>query len=350
MKKLFFLLFALIPLIAVSQKAKIEFETTSHNFGTISETGGPAVYDFVFKNTGSAPLILNNVRPGCGCTTPSWSRKPIAPGESGSIKVSFNPLHRPGNFNKGITVTSNAENAIVSLTIRGNVSKKPVDPYAAYSYSVGKLKIASNTLNLGNITNNSVIEKTLDIVNSGDQPLTINIPSSTPYINATVTPTTLQKGEKGKINVKYDAAGKKDWGFVTDKLNLQVNNNEKGEIAVAANIREDFSKVKSELAPVAVFSEQEAQLGTLTKNTTQKHEFYIQNDGKSDLIIRKIKTSDNTVTVNPAKTTIKPGKKTKVNVVLKTDAQPGKKIKIVSFTLNDPKNPIVTYKLSGNVQ
>ena len=61
MKKLLLLCFTIIPVLAFSQKAKIEFEKTSHNFGKISETGGNAVYDFVFKNTGTVPLILTNV-------------------------------------------------------------------------------------------------------------------------------------------------------------------------------------------------------------------------------------------------------------------------------------------------
>jgi hypothetical protein len=76
MKKLLLLCFTIIPVLAFSQKAKIEFEKTSHNFGKISETGGNAVYDFVFKNTGTVPLILTNVRAGCGCTTPEWDRQP----------------------------------------------------------------------------------------------------------------------------------------------------------------------------------------------------------------------------------------------------------------------------------
>lgn len=63
MKKLLLLCFTIIPVLAFSQKAKIEFEKTSHNFGKISETGGNAVYDFVFKNTGTVPLILTTYVP-----------------------------------------------------------------------------------------------------------------------------------------------------------------------------------------------------------------------------------------------------------------------------------------------
>ena len=56
------------------------------------------------------------------------------------------------------------------------------------------------------------------------------------------------------------------------------------------------------------------------------------------------------LTVVPAKTIIKPGKKIKVTLTLNTDDIAGRKVKIVSFTLNDPKITIVTCKLTGNVQ
>lgn len=352
MKKLIFLLLAVIPVLAFSQKAKIEFENTSHNFGTISETGGKASYLFIFKNTGATPLILTNVKAGCGCTTPEWSREPIAPGQSGNIKVSYDPRNRPGSFVKSVTVNSNAENSVISLTIRGNVSKKPADPYAAYTYPIGKVKAVASNINLGSIGNMEVIEKNIEIINSDDKPATVTVTSPVKYITATITPPTLAKGQQGTINIRYDAKQKNDWGFVTDKLSVSVNNTEKADIAIVANINEDFSNYKTsgyENAPIAQFIETEAMLGDIAKNTTVNHEFYIQNNGKSDLIIRKFKTSDNSVAVHMAKSTIKPGKKAKITLNLKTDENPGKKIKLVQFTLNDPQNPVISYKVTGNV-
>ena len=129
MKKLIFVFAVLIPYFVFGQKAKIEFQETSFNFGSIQEADGKAVHVFHFKNTGDSPLILTNVRAGCGCTTPEWNRQPIAPGESGNIKVSYDPRNRPGSFTKSITVNSNAANSVVSLTIRGNVTRKPASPY-----------------------------------------------------------------------------------------------------------------------------------------------------------------------------------------------------------------------------
>lgn len=353
MKKLVFLLLVtLLPFLAFSQKSKIEFENLSHNFGTIGENDGRATHVFTFKNTGTTPLILTNVKAGCGCTTPEWDRQPVAPGASGKITVSFDPRNRPGSFVKSITVNSNAEPSVLSLTIRGNVSSKPADPFAAYTFPIGTVKATTNNLNLGGISNTQTLEKNIEIVNTGDQPAAITIVPSGKHLTAAVTPATLTKGQKGNIQIKYNASLKNDWGFVNDKLDITVNNKEKGTIVVAATIHEDFSKYQPDNfanAPIATFSEKESVLNDLAKNSNHTHEFYIQNDGKSDLIIRKCKPSDDLIVAHPAKTIVKPGKKVKVTLNLKTDDQPGKKIKLVQFTLNDPKNTVISYKITGNV-
>ena len=55
-------------------------------------------------------LIITNVKPSCGCTTPEYTKEAIAPGASGEIKFEFNSAGRVGVQNKSITVKSNAEN------------------------------------------------------------------------------------------------------------------------------------------------------------------------------------------------------------------------------------------------
>ncbi len=117
----FITIFILSSVLVFSQeeKAKIAFEELNHDFGEILENGGPQATEFHFTNEGTVPLVLNGVRASCGCTTPKWTREPVAPGEKGSISVSYNPRNRPGGFNKTITVQSNAENPSVVLHITG---------------------------------------------------------------------------------------------------------------------------------------------------------------------------------------------------------------------------------------
>lgn len=103
-------------------QAKIALEKKEHDFGTIEE-GTQATVTFTFKNTGNAPLVLNSVKASCGCTTPKWTKEPIAPGKEGVITATFDSKGRPGNFTKTITVTHNGEGGTEFLTIRGMVNK-----------------------------------------------------------------------------------------------------------------------------------------------------------------------------------------------------------------------------------
>jgi hypothetical protein len=107
--------------------ATLTFTQTEHDFGKIKE-GTLANHEFTFTNTGKAPLVLSNVQPSCGCTTPEWSKEPIMPGAKGVIKASFNSYGRPGTFQKYITVKSNASNGEITLTIKGTVEPIPVEP------------------------------------------------------------------------------------------------------------------------------------------------------------------------------------------------------------------------------
>ena len=101
---------------------KIEFGQKESEFRVI-EQGGNGVFEFVFTNTGTDPLILSNVRSSCGCTIPEWPREPINPGESATIKAKYD-TRRIGQFSKSISVYSNATEAPVVLHIKGKVETK----------------------------------------------------------------------------------------------------------------------------------------------------------------------------------------------------------------------------------
>lgn len=98
------------------------FSQDSHDFGTIPE-GPAAEYEFKFKNTGNEPIVISKVHASCGCTTPSYSKEPVKPGETGTVKAVYNTQGRPSPFNKSITVISNAGTKV--LVIKGTVEKAP---------------------------------------------------------------------------------------------------------------------------------------------------------------------------------------------------------------------------------
>ncbi len=99
--------------------SNIEFDTLSHSYGEIP-FNGEGDYEFIFTNTGKAPLIITHVKSTCGCTIPEWSKEPIATDETGSIRVTYD-TRRVGTFVKSIYVYSNAENGVIKLMISGKV-------------------------------------------------------------------------------------------------------------------------------------------------------------------------------------------------------------------------------------
>ena len=100
---------------------QIEFAEQVHDYGKVKK-GGDGNCEFVFTNTGNEPLILSNVKASCGCTVPTWTKEPIMPGQTGTIKVRYNTNTSPQSFTKTITVSSNSINAPrLTLKIKGTI-------------------------------------------------------------------------------------------------------------------------------------------------------------------------------------------------------------------------------------
>lgn len=72
------------------------------------------------KNTGEKPLIITNCTGSCGCTVPNCPSKPIQPGEKAEISIKYD-TKRTGDFNKTVTIKSNAINNTVYLKVKGKV-------------------------------------------------------------------------------------------------------------------------------------------------------------------------------------------------------------------------------------
>ena len=124
---LFILLFSFTGFAGYAQKlAKTQGEAlgvkeTSFDFGKIPQ-GRPVTHNFEVVNNSTKPLMIENVEASCGCTTPEWTEKPIAPGATSVIKVGFNASSE-GKFQKSITIYYGDK--VKGLTISGEVYAMP---------------------------------------------------------------------------------------------------------------------------------------------------------------------------------------------------------------------------------
>lgn len=101
-------------------KTVVKFDKDTFDFGTIKD-GDIVKHTYKFKNTGTHPLIIDDVIATCGCTIPSYTKTPIPPGQTGEIKISFNSKGKAGNVSKSITVISNAEEERIPLHFKATV-------------------------------------------------------------------------------------------------------------------------------------------------------------------------------------------------------------------------------------
>ena len=134
---LFVAFFAFVT-VSFAQNGVAAFSTETHDFGKI-EQGKPVTHEFAFKNTGTEPIIITDASASCGCTKPSWSKEPVAPGQTGKVSATFNAAGM-GPFTKTVTVTSNAKTSMVYLTLKGEVVSKEAAEAAAQAGNAGGKK------------------------------------------------------------------------------------------------------------------------------------------------------------------------------------------------------------------
>ena len=91
---------------------KIQWLDSVVNFGSI-QMGESKTVTFRLKNIGNKPLLLTNVKAGCGCTVADYTKGAIAPGAEGIVTGEFDSNKaQTGEVHKSIYVTTNTPNGI----------------------------------------------------------------------------------------------------------------------------------------------------------------------------------------------------------------------------------------------
>lgn len=343
-----------ITTAAIAQKPKIVFEELEYDFGTFKESDGVQTTTFKFTNKGEVPLVLNNVRASCGCTTPKWTREPVAPEGEGEIQVSYNPKNRPGSFNKTVMVTSNAENGTTVLRIKGSVQEREKTLAELYPRQVGKLRVKTNHLSFSRMKENDVETKDLELVNDTDQPVEVGFRRVPDHLQVKVEPTTIPANSKGKLIVTFDAEKANTYGFSSNRIYLSIDGSQdyRASVGVSATIEEDFSDLTPEQlanAPVATFDNTTHDFGEMNQGDKKEHTFMLANDGKSELIIRNIRSSCGCTAVAPSTKVIAPGESAPIKVTFDSRGKRGRQSKSITVITNDPKNPTSRLRISSNI-
>ena len=333
--------------VLFAQQPVITFEKTDHDFGKINEADGRVTTIFTFKNEGMAPLVLSNVRASCGCTTPTWTKTPIEPGQTGDITVTYNPNGRPGRFQKTITITSNASEPTKKLTIRGEVIPKTQQSVSRFTQKMGDaLAASSRILTYGSVLNTKNITKTIEYTNNSDKEIKVELllGENEPWIDAQTTLTTVKPKEVGQFHINIDGTKSKVWGMQNSYVFAMVDGKRQltddYKITLSYSIEEDFSKVDKMSAPILEIASRELNLGTLAAGAKVNKAITIKNAGVNPLIIRAINNnSTEYIKATSSKMMVKSGKSQDIKSHVTAGQEVGTFRKQIDIVTNDPNQP-----------
>lgn len=125
---------------AVSNAPVMTFDKTIHDFGNIQE-GERVETIFTFTNTGKSDLVIVDARGSCGCTVPEYPKNtPIAPGATGSIRVSFDSSNKPNLQQKTVTISANTDSGRETIRIKAMVQADPVKEQQRQAAAAARLQ------------------------------------------------------------------------------------------------------------------------------------------------------------------------------------------------------------------
>jgi hypothetical protein len=357
MKKLFLFISIVIISVSAFSQPVMKLTESEHDFGTFKEEAGKQTYNFQVTNTGNAPLVIQNVVASCGCTQPEWTRQPIPAGGTGTITAIYDPKDRPGRFSKTLSVYTNSKPEVVVFVIKGEVMPREKTIEEIFTFPVGAVRFESNHLAFTNVKKTEKKIRVMQLINISGEPVKIGFDNLPAHLSIKANPETLKPGQKGIIEGTYDATKNGGWGNVSDMVKIVLNDvvQENVYYYVSANLVEDFSSMtreEMENAPVFKLAATTVELGTIPGATAKEVEFKFTNEGKSDLIIRHVRSTCGCTAVLQGQQGIgiKPGGSSSIKAVFNSGSYSGKVTKAIYVYSNDPKNSEVILMLNATVE
>ena len=357
---------------------RIKFESTSHDFGTLTQ-GDPCSFTFKFTNTSDAPVKLTNVKASCGCTTPKWSREPIAPGESSEIPVKYDS-NRIGAFNKSIRVTYEGSAQPIVLFIKGKINAKegttktnpaspkpplaqtpppkPPKPVINYGIVRGALSFEKVIENVRTITSEESETVAYRFKNNSKEVVSImkEKTQSDPGVMVEFGATTLQPGQESSFEVTVDGKAMKANnvadGYFCKRITFYTSeptNNEK-IVTLNGSFTKTYSEAEMASAPKIVFESESIDGGKLIEGEKFVVDYTFTNEGQSPLELTSVKASCGCTTPYwPKGEQIMPGESAKVTASFNSKGRLGMQSKSITVKSNDLVKPTTVLKFSVEV-
>lgn len=216
--------FVLLSLRAQTASTVLQVDKRVHDFGEIQEKDGKVSHTFIFTNTTKIPIVINGTHSGCGCASSEYRKRPIKPGETGEVTVTYNPAHRPGFFSKEVVIYFNNGKDFTRIWIKGTVISflRPVEEDHPYNFGRG-LYCSLKVLPFGTVIKGESKEINLFYANDTEKEIELTFIVEGNHSNITfVNPGKLSPKERGNLKFKYTSSSKNP-GLQTFNIYPYVN-------------------------------------------------------------------------------------------------------------------------------
>lgn len=342
-RRILFLL-GLLAWIGTAGAQTLTFSETTHNFGMVAEEKGSVTHLFPFTNTGDKPLVITAVHTDCGCTTPKYTLEAVAPGESGFVSVSFDPLYRPGEFIKEVRIFSNAGEEPFLLYIKGIVIS--LSEGKDKGLHIGDLYINSPRLNFGIVSTAQTSRLRFIVANKSEQPLEVTLSPQTDEITLSATRIALGDHEPMEVIAVAKGTPQTSYGLISRPIRVTAKRNGQivgtGEIAISLPYVPDLDRSNS-LAPQLELRTY-IDLGIIPTDSTYKGIVRLKNIGQKPLLLYGVYPDTSLIEAEISQTCIAPGEEGVISYridtakLAQTDEQ--RLTSDLSLLCNDPAGPL----------
>ena len=304
----------MIPLMALALlPVSAQKLTVSKSTVNVGRTGfmQPITATFELRNKSRRNLIIESVKPDCGCTAVEYPKE-VGANENFTIKMTYD-ARMLGHFQKMAAVKSNGSEKPVYLTMKGIVLTEMVDYTGLYPLSMGDLLLDKNDLEYDDVNKGDHPVQEIHILNNSEQTMTPNVMHLPPYLTALVTPEKLEPGKAGTIAITLNSEKLSDFGlkqtsvYIAKQLGEKVSqDNEVPVSAVLLPDLKDYDAVSKALAPQLQISTTDVDFTDFGGKSKKTAEIILVNTGKTTLEIRSMQMFTRGVKLTLSNTKLEP--------------------------------------------
>lgn len=327
-------------------------DKTVHDFGDIFVGDGPVSCCFTLTNISAGELTIDSVVSSCGCTSVKWTRQTLAPGQSGTIEAAYTNDEGAYPFDKTLSVYLSAIKRPIILHLKGvsRSKKKPLGEI--FPVHMGPVGVKKARFDAGTLLQGESRSGEIQIANLGKsaiKPVFSNVSEGLELSSAGSVPA----GGTARINYTI-RSDKSRWGSNVYGADVEVSGKTAGRIEFEAVTKDNFSswdQSRKSRGAVPLFDSGTYSFNPVKAGSRFTARFVLSNTGKEKLVIHKMESDSDALTIPDLPPALAPGAKCRLDFTVDTSSLvPGEHTLTVTLYTNAPHRPVVKIFVAGFVK